>query len=272
MIPAWLLALITLVVCSAIGVYYLNPDLYTGLVPEGFFVDNQSYTRKQAQKKCEADRISCVEAGGTPFACTSDYNTCTAKAVKANTDVSAVANAPSDPTQFGSSARASQTYAKNYRGGDSSYIGDLATNDKTWDNIYGIKKNAALLGLTEQNSDEYKKFLKSVKERAAIYDKDGKNRPTNMQLSLAQGDDTGSLGVGAEYKPNQPIIKAHMTPTQIKTIVAAKVNSDLNTQAQTIQENSVITPSIREMIRNDVKKAIREEIQAINNEYEVQYE
>lgn len=274
MIPAWLLALITLVICSAIGVYYLNPELYTGLVPEGFFVDNHSYIRKQAQRKCETDRNTCIEGGTDNATCSKIYTDCTAKAASENKGVSTVSNAPSDPTQIGSSASASRTYATNYKGRDPSYIGDLATNDKTWDNIYDSKKTAALVGTPAKDSEEYKKFLKSVKERAAIYDKDGKHRPTDMQLSLAQGDNTGSLGVavGADYKPNQEIIKAHMTPTQIKTLIAAKAKADLNTQAQAIQDSAVITPSIREMIRNDIKNAIREEIDAINNEYEIQYE
>jgi len=257
----WLLALLTLVICSAIGVYYLNPALYTS-VPEGYSV-------RTDQAKCETSRAACIDAGTDNRTCTTIYNDCTMKAALANTNVSTTANAPGDPTQTGSSASAAQIYAANY--GDRTFTGDLGTGDKTLQNEYNIKKATALTGTTVESSDAYKKLLASLSERTTTGG--GNTKPTNDQLSLAQGDDTGYSGAAAaNYKPHQEIIRAHMTPTEIKAAILAKVASDRGTQAETIQQSAVLTPSLREMIRSDVKKAIKDEIREINNEYEIQYD
>ena len=257
----WLLALLTLVICSAIGVYYLNPALYS-FVPEG-------YTVRTDQAKCETSRAACIDAGTDNKTCTTIYNDCTMKAALANTNVSTTANAPGDPRQTATSASAAQVYASNY--GDRTFTGDLGTGDKTLENEYNVKKAAALTGTTVESSDAYKKLLASLSERTTTGG--GNTKPTDIQLSLAQGDDTGYSGAAAaNYKPHQEIIRAHMTPTEIKAAILAKVASDRGTQAQTIQESAILTPSLREMIRSDVKKAIKDEIRDINNEYEIQYE
>lgn len=260
--PPWLLALITLVVCSAIGVYYLNPALYS-FVPEGFF------SVRTDQAKCERDRTACIEAGGNNATCTTIYNDCTMKAALANRNVSNVANAPGNPTQTATSASAAELYAASYK--DGSYTGDLGSGDKTLANEFAAKQKAALTGLTVESSDAYKKLLASLSERTTTGG--GSVKPTAQQLSLAQGDDTGYSGTAAaDYKPHQEIIRPHMTPTQIKAAILAKAAADRGTQAQTIQEESVLTPSVRDMIRNDVKKAIKDEIRDINNEYEISYD
>lgn len=259
--PAWLLALLTLVVCAAIGVYYLNPALYS-FVPEG-------YTVRTDQAKCETSRAACIDAGTDNKTCTTIYNDCTMKAAVANPNVSPTANAPGDPTQTATSASAAQYYAANYK--DGTYTGDLGSGDKTLENEFAAKQKAALTGLSVESSDAYKKLLASLSERTTTGG--GNTKPTDTQLSLAQGDDTGYSGAAAaNYKPHQEIIRAHMTPTEIKAAILAKVASDRGTQAQTIQESAILTPSLREMIRSDVKKAIKDEIRDINNEYEIQYE
>ena len=259
--PAWLLALVTLIVCSAIGVYYLNPELYKGLVPEG-------YTVRTDQAKCEASRTACIEAGGGNATCTTIYNDCTMKAALANPNVSTTANAPGSTTQTATSASAAQNYAANYR--DGSYTGDLGSGDKTLLDEYKVKQSAALTGIRAASSDAYKKLLASLSERTT--NGGGADKPTDAQLSLAQGDDTGYSGAAADYKPHQQIIRPHMTPAEVNAAIQARVSADRGTQAQTIQEESVLTPSVRDMIRNDVKKAIKDEIRDINNEYEIQYE
>ena len=262
MISAWLLALITLVICSAIGVYYLNPELYT-FVPEGFF------SVKTDQAKCEASRSACIEVGGGNATCTAIYEDCTMKAALANPNVSKVPNAPSDPTQTSTSSSAAKAYAANYR--DGSYIGDLGSGDKTLENEYAAKRAAALNGLNVESSDAYKKLLASLSGR--ITSGGGADKPTAAQLSLVQGDDTGYSGAAAaDYKAHQEIIRPHMTPTELKAAILAKVSADRGTQAQTIQEDSILTPSVRDMIRNDVKKANKDEINDIKNEYEIQYD
>ena len=259
-IAPWLLALITLLICSAIGVYYLNPALYS-FVPEG-------YTVRTDQAKCEDNRTACIGAGGTNALCTAIYNDCTMKASTANPNVSAT-NAPGSTTQTGSSASAARTYAASY--GDGSYTGDLGSGDKTWANEYAARLSAALNGTSVESSDAYKKLLASLNERG-ITDGSG-NRPTASQLSLAQGNDTGYYGIFPDlYTPNQQIIRPHMTPEELKAAILAKVAGDRGTQAQTIQEDSILTPSVRDMIRDDVKKAIKDEFNEINNEYEIRYD
>jgi hypothetical protein len=257
MIPAWLLALIVLIISSAVGVYYLKPALF---VPEGFF------SVKTDGEKCERSRNDCIDVGGDNVTCTTIYNDCTRKAALANMNVSTTATKPSDPTQTSTSASAAQVYAT-LKGA----TGDLGTGDKTLIDEYAARQNSALTGTTPKSSDAYKKLLISLSER--MLTRDDVDKPTASQLSLAQGDDTGYLGTEAgNYTPHQEIIKAHMTPTELKAAIFAKVQSDKGTQAQTIQEEAILTPSIREMIRTDVKKAIKDEIHDINNEYEIQYD
>jgi hypothetical protein len=260
MLPAWLLALIVLIVCSAIGVYYLNPDLYW-FVPEGFDVRSDAAA-------CESERTLCINAGFGNSKCTTAYNTCTAAAAAKNPLVSKTTPAPSSPNQIGSSAAATQAFVKMYK--DGSYAGDLGTGDKTNANVYNTVQAAALAGIDPKDTVSYKKFLDSIASRRSVeYDK-----PTDYDLSLAQGDDTGYSGaaVGAKYSPNQVILKPHMTPAELKAAIAASVLSDKGTKAQKIKEDSIQVPTLRDMIRNDVKKAVREEIDEINNEYEIKYE
>jgi len=257
--PAWLLALIVLIVSSAIGVYYLNPQHYW-FVPEGFDVRSDAAA-------CETERTLCINAGFTNSRCTATYNTCTSAAAAKNPLVSKTTPSLSSPTQL-TSAEAAEAYAKTYK--DGSYAGDLATGDKTMANIYTMKRDAALTGTNINQSDSYKKFLASIASRSSVeYPK-----PTSNQLSLAQGDDTGYSGraIGGTYKPNQVVLKPHMTPAELKAALTASVPSDNGTQAQKIKEDTIQVPSIRDMIRRDVKQAVKEELDAINNEYEVRYE
>lgn len=221
------------------------------------------------QTKCEASRTACIEAGGDNKTCTTIYTDCTMKAALANTKVSTTTNAPGDSTQTATSASAAELYAANYK--DGTYTGDLGSGDKTLENEYNVKKAKALTGTTVESSDAYKKLLASLSERTITGG--GNTKPTDAQLSLAQGDDTGYSGsAAADYKPHQEIIRPHMTPTQIKAAILAKVAADKGTQAQGIQESAILTPSLRDMIRDDVKKAIKDEIREINNEYEIQYD
>jgi hypothetical protein len=229
-------------------------------VPEGFDVRSDAAA-------CERQRTVCIEAGGTNATCTATYNRCTAAAAAKNPLVSKTTPSSSSPTQL-TSAEAAEAYAKSYR--DGSYAGDLTTGDRTLANIYTMKRDAALTGTNINQSDSYKKFLASIASRSSVE----YNKPTADQLSLAQGDDTGYSGraLGGSYKPNQIVLKPHMTPAQLKAAISASVASDNGTQAQKIKEDTIQVPSIRDMIRRDVKQAVKEEIDAINNEYEVQYD
>jgi hypothetical protein len=278
-LPPWALAIIVLLVSCVVGTYYVKGDIFKGLVPEGFFAGGSlaSYTRRQAQLKCETDRAACVDNKTPNVICTDIYNRCTAAAAAANTDVSKVTNAPSDPGQAASSAAAAQTYAKGY--GDKTFTGDKGTGNTMLLDEYQARRDLANAQApywkqSAAQTDAYKKLLASLATREVTEGGRGK-KPTDAQLSLAQGDETGYSGAAqttGNYVPSQQVIPPHVTPEQLKALITAKLASDRNTQAQTIQEDSMLTPSIRSQIRDDVRQAIRDEIADLNNEYEIQYD
>jgi hypothetical protein len=262
-----------------VGTYYVKGDTFKGLVPEGFFASGSlaSYTRRQAQLKCETDRAACVDNKTPNVVCTDIYNRCTAAAAEANTDVSKTTPAPSDAAQAASSAAAAQTYAANY--GDKTFTGDKGTGNTTLLDEYEARRDLANAQApywkqSAAQTEAYKKLLASLATREVTEEGRGK-KPTDAQLSLAQGDETGYSGAAqttGNYVPSQQVIPPHVTPEQLKALITAKLASDRNTQAQTIQEDSMLTSSVRSQIRDDVKQAIRDEIADLNNEYEIQYD
>jgi hypothetical protein len=301
--PPWVLALIVLLVSCAVGAYYAGGKWSKGIVPEGF--SSASYLRKQAQGKCDTDFYTCTGAGTDIGSCTTIYNKCTAAAAaaaSASATTGTVSSAPSDTNQLGSAVAA---IAAAKAGGKA---GSLVSGDKTTSAEYQAELKAALSGspivrtdaykaflaahpmladrakyqveqaansksVSPANTDTYKAFLASLASRS-VTDSSGGAPPTNNQLALAQGegDGVGSTDTKGTYTPNQDIIAAHVTPAQLKALITAKLASDAGTQAEKINEDSILTPSVRAQIRNDVRKVIRDEIDAINNEYEIQYD
>ena len=301
--PPWLLALIVLLVSCAVGAYYVGGKWAKGLVPEGFFAGSiQAFKRKQAQAKCDTDFYTCTGAGTDIKSCTTIYNKCTSDASAANTDTSTVASAPSSSTQL-SSAVAAIAAAKAEGKAGSLVSGDKLTSDEYQAELkaaltgvpitqtaaykaflianpmladrakYQVEQSATSKSISPKDTDAYKAFLASLASRG-VTDSSGGKPPTADQLALAQGegDGLGSSDTTGTYMPNQDRIAAHVTPAQLKALITAKLVSDAGTQAQKIQEDSILTPSVRSQIRDDVKKAIREEIDAVNNEYEIQYD
>ncbi len=301
--PPWLLALIVLLVSCAVGAYYVGGEWAKGLVPEGFFSGSlQSYTRRQAQAKCDRDFYTCTGAGTDVKSCTTIYNTCTAAATAANTDISTVAPAASNTNQTSSSAPAAIAAAR-----AAGNAGNLASGNTTTSAQYQAEQAAILAGIpitqttayrafllahpmladraryqiaqaatpnsiSPTNTDAYKAFLDSLATRT-VTDGSGGAPPTAAQLLAAQGDGgSGTAETTGNYVPNQTVIPPHITPAYLQSLITARLASDAGTQAQVIQQESVLTPSVRSQIRDDIKKAIREEIAAVNNEYEIQYD
>jgi hypothetical protein len=75
----------------------------------------------------------------------------------------------------------------------------------------------------------------------------------------------------SDYTSRPQPIKPHETPKGEESIITAKVRSDEGTDAEYGADTGKME-SLRSMIRRDIKQAIREELDAINNEYEIVYE
>jgi len=287
--PEWLVALVILVAVCAIGVYYVNG--FHGLVPEGFF------DRRSDQQKCDSDYQACLKSG-TNASCTATYTTCNANALAANSSVSTVANAPSS-NQSGSSAVA----ALHDVSGD--MLGDLATGNHVYKDLYSELASNALasqpsMGVTPSSATtspplslepKLQDFLKNSRNT-------GPNTPTGAQLSMAQGEmgsitqgqmgsmaqgQVGSMAQGVQvgrrendyassYSPHQEIIRPNGFPRTVQPQLTATAASDAGTQAEHIRVSSPTAASIREMIRDDIKKTIKEELDSVNHPYSINYE
>jgi len=104
-----------------------------------------------------------------------------------------------------------------------------------------LENTAPPLSLDKRLTD----FVSSIKNTNMIV-------PNEKQLNTIQGNvKVYSEDNASNYKPHQEIIKPHMTPRVVNPTSTGKVASDAGTQAETIRENEVLTPSIREMVRDD---------------------
>jgi len=107
-----------------------------------------------------------------------------------------------------------------------------------------LEDTAPPLSLDKRLTD----FVSSIKNTNMIV-------PNEKQLNTIQGNvKVYSEDNASNYKPHQEIIKPHMTPRVVNPTSTGKVASDAGTQAETIREKEMTTPSIREMVRDDAKK------------------
>ena len=107
-----------------------------------------------------------------------------------------------------------------------------------------LEDTAPPLSLDKRLTD----FVASIKNTNMIV-------PNEKQLNTIQGNEKGYSGeTASDYKPHQEIIKPHMMPRVVNPTATGKVASDAGTQAEAIKEKEVVTPSIREMVRDDGKK------------------
>jgi hypothetical protein len=268
------LALVLLVLVSAIGAYIIYSPK-AGLPKEPFSPDSRA-----AALLCEKSYNECVRAGTSIADCTKQSSVCLSAIT--NPSVSTAPNAPSTGLSGSSSAAAAGTAGGNKGTYDASgnATGATLTN---YNELYKLVSASAQdrgqsgdITSYEQAvgalSPEFKDFLKQVQGNLATKVED----PTKDQLALAQGAGITPTAKqpSVEYTPTPTIIKPHeKVPTMLPTMTAS-TESDKNTQAQQIALNAVYTPSIRQMIRDDVKDVVREEVEAnqINNPYAVNYE
>jgi hypothetical protein len=233
MIQPWILALGVLVVVCAIGVYTIG-SVNLGL--EGFFTydPKAASIRRAAQAKCEAKYQVCINYGKDNETCTKEADACNAAAVAGNTNISVATNVKSNSNSFGTSAIAALDSIK---GTDSS--GNPVDYQSLRDTI-------------DRNN-----FLKKIQEQV-------RRIPQRTYI-----DDRNDINTShSPYIPRTERIYAHQTPRDTPAPLTARQDP----QASEITNGSYDLASLRSMIRKDVKKAVHEEMEKINNEYEIVYE
>ena len=242
MIKPWILALGVLVVVCAIGVYTIG-SVNLGL--EGFFAYDAAAAgaaaRSAAQAKCERDYQVCINYGKDNLTCTKALDACNAAAVAKNTSISTATNTKSNDTSSGTSAIAA---LDSIRGTDSS--GNSVDYQTLRDTI-------------DRNN-----FLKKIQEKIRNIPRPSPSpSPSHSHDDSEYDDHTHS-----SYTPRANRIYPHETPTPTPAPLTARQD----TQASAITNGSYDLASLRSMIRKDVKKAVHDEIEKINNEYEIVYE
>jgi len=249
---AWLLALIVLVLSCAVGAYYVGGS-WTGL--EGF----ASSPKKDAERKCETEYQKCMDVKyGDNAACTKTYNACNAAAQALDKSVSTLPNAPSSGTQF--SAAGAVAYAK---AKDASMMGKGDATE--W-----AKSGDMLRTQTTGSPNPDTKFLSELRDKMTKG-----YVPTKQEVAAAQGkgyfdwlEDEGDYLKDnlAAYISSKKTIKPHETPKPKAPEVTAK------TKSKREDDDDDEGESLRSQIRKDVQKAVKEEIDEIENEYEVVYD
>lgn len=96
---------------------------------------------------------------------------------------------------------------------------------------------------------------------------------------LDKGMNIPVIGAGGQdhpptpsYTPSQQVLPPHKTPMTQPQALTATSTTDGFTGVANIQADAILTPSVRQMIRDDVKKAVKDELTTIQNEYEIVYE
>lgn len=247
------LAFVLLVVVAAIGAYIIYSPK-SGL-PEGY-TEQEGFDEasRAAALQCEKSYNECLKAGSSIETCTKQSSVCLSAIT--NPSVSQVTKAPS--TGAGTSSSAAAT-------------GTAGQTTPTPSADYSAMASAALTGVPATLSSEWNNFLKQVQTNLSS----SAVKPTDKQLDLVQGAGVAPvLTATPSYTPSQTVIKPHEQVPKMLPTMTALAATDKNTQAQQIALDSVYTPSIRQMIRDDVKDVVREEVEAnqIHNPYAINYE
>lgn len=269
---AWLFALLVLIGVCAIGAYYVN-NTCSGIF-EGFDSSGNATValKKIAQANCNKDYAACLEKGNSNSSCTATYNVCNTAAQALDTSVSTVNNAPGSTTSL-SSAAAALAYAKSK---GMTGAGDAVEWAKSGDMLkwqYGNTSEKTNIDSIYDDTTPLDPKMKELKEKIAKGYK-----PNAADFKAAQGlgiinegdDDAISLYSRlSDYYSRPQKIKPHETPLVKPTVITAKLKSDQGTGADDGADELL---SLRSQIRRDVKDAVREEMEEIDNEYEIRYE
>jgi hypothetical protein len=237
------------VLSCAVGAYYVGGD-WTGL--EGF----ASSPKKDAQRKCEEEYKMCMDVKyGDNVACTKTYNSCNEAAQKLDTTVSTVPNAASSGTQRSAQGALAYTKAR-----DASMLG-------AGDAVEWAKSGDMLRTQTTGSANPDSAFLTELRDKMVKG-----YVPNKEEVRAAQGkgyfdwleNEGDDLRDNLHsYFSSKKTIKPHETPSVTPPPVTAKTN---------ITYDDEEADSLRAQIRRDVQKAVREELNEIENEYEIVYE
>lgn len=247
---AWLLALLVLIGVCAIGAYYVH-NTPSGIYDSAEGFDSSGNVtvalRRTAQLACEKDFTSCLEKGIPNKTCTTAYNVC-------NTDAQALSTAVSTTSAPGSATLSSAPGALAYaKAKGMTGAGDAVEWAKSGDMLkwqYG----------TSENIDPKMKELRDKIENGY--------KPGEADFNAAQN--LGNTDTLSEYSSRPQKIKPHETPAVNPRVITATLKSDQGTDADLGHHTGMA--SLRSQIRRDVRDAVREEMEEINNEYEIRYE
>jgi hypothetical protein len=134
---------------------------------------------------------------------------------------------------------------------------------KGLDSLYGALAASAQGNPAGQVSPELEELLRKLQGTAATA---GPN--VNLGLSQLVGAGTGGIAqLGSLYSPNQTVLAPHQIPT-----AQAPSLTPIQPQAPAIP---LLTPSVRQQIRDDVRDVVQDELNALQeegfNSYEIQY-
>lgn len=289
----WLLALIVLVGVCAIGAYYVHNTSSYIYDAEGFDASGNlaSYLKGQALAKCDKEYSFCMEAGkANNTTCTARYNVCNTAAQALDTSVSTVNNAAGSSTTL-SSAAGALAYAKGLGMSGAGDAINVAKSGKLLNLQYGNTKPFDSDPTTTEDSSEIytssrltdifddttpldPKMVELKKKIEKGYKPDSIDFKSAQGLGIITESENDAISLYSrlsDYTSRPQPIKPHETPKGEESIITAKVRSDEGTDAEYGADTGKME-SLRSMIRRDIKQAIREELDAINNEYEIVYE
>jgi hypothetical protein len=250
-----------LVLIIALSLFYVNYTAQYENVPEGY--------RNPAAAKCEVQFITCINDGGSRENCTSEYNKCMKDNVTSNNSTSDNLPESGSDLTVKNKCLSEKAYCYDLAGQDS---GKQTICDTTYDSCltkntpssepsaeYTALAAKALKG--QRTSTAFETYMKEIQSKFGTeYPK-----PSLLSLSLAQGGDLNPTGEDTSdvYTKNQTIIKPHED--------IPKEKSSLTPQQQNAPDIPLTQASLRQQIRDDIRKAVKEEIDTIDNEYEIKY-
>lgn len=306
------IAFIVLVVVCAIGVYIIRTARFDFADTESFAVDLNACERefetcKQMKLDCETKRLQCMSDASKQKdpvlavkLCESQFETC--KNVDCDMQKQLCAKGG-----IGSAAATSSLGAGTFKpstGPSSAYssvaaaavVGPAATAEKVKRYCQNGYEDCMVRGNpVAQCSRNYKAceqqlvtesgqvsaMQQEIDRLKAGAQKSGAGvTPTAAQLNAAQGVGSSVATpvltreeILATYAPHLLTIKPHQSAPTPRTPLTASVPTDKGTGAEAILSSSVVTPSLRDMIRRDVSDVIRQELEGAqyDNPNEIKY-
>jgi len=82
---------------------------------------------------------------------------------------------------------------------------------------------------------------------------------------------TPTMVTAAEYTPNSNSVLPTYMPIAPQPSIIAVAPTDAGTGAEDILAGATLTPSLRQMIRNDISGAVKKEFENVNSRYQIQY-